>query len=372
MMSPCAGSRPSPGWTAACVGIVASGNPALALNVRLSEGDVSDFLQLAEQASAPSLKTANGAAGQPAEPDRNCPGDVPVLGGRLKSPTAYGHAVVSDATVASYRIDRITADLRYENGVLSVGNGLVQSEGATLTAHGSRTASGVIRAEFAASGLDLTRFYQALDPLAEISGTAAFSGSFSGTPQAPHLVVRALDLPDLSVNSQKFAPLSLAGRYDDGVLTQTGAPWLFTVAVPTDYAAEPGGQVQYEISRLRLTLPTASSPKRVPALALAASIPASAPERLSHVFRTIRQTRWAQTPAGVKFLARLAALPQPLSGTFALPSVTVSGPLKALTASADLSAADLLIGDTKVAGLTAHAQYEGGPKPSGAVNRFRP
>ena len=345
---------------------LASGNPALALNVRLSEGDVSDFLQIAEQASAPSVKTAKALRASLPNLTGTAQG-IFHLGGRLKSPAAYGHAVVSDATVASYRIDRITADLRYENGVLSLGNGLVKSEGATLTAHGSRTASGVIHAEFAASGLDLTRFYQALDPLAEISGTAAFSGSFTGTPQAPHVVVRALDLPDLSVNSQKFAPLSLAGRYDDGVLTQTGAPWLFTVAVPTDYAAEPAGQVQYEISRLRLTLPTAASPKRVPMLALAASIPASAPERLSHVFRTIRQTRWAQTPAGVKFLARLAALPQPLSGTFALPSITVSGPLKALTASADLSAADLLIGDAKVAGLTVHAEYEGGPKPSGAA-----
>jgi hypothetical protein len=343
-----------------------SGNPKLALNVRLSEGDVSDFLNLAEQASAPSPKTAHALAASLPNLTGTAEGAFHV-GGRLKSPSVYGHAVVAYVTIGSYRLDQASADVRYANGVLSIGNGLVKSGAATVTAHGSRTASGVIRADFAASGLDLTRFYQILDPLADIQGTAAFSGSFFGTPQSPHVVVRNLALPDLSVNAQKFAPLSLAGRYDDGVFTQIGAPWQFTVDVPTDYAAEPGGQVQYQISRLRLALPTAGHPNRPRTLALTAAIPATAPERLSHVFRTIRQTRWAQTPAGKNFLAHLAALPQPISGTFALPSVTVSGPLDALTAQADLSADDLLLGETKVAGLTAHLEYGGGPNPSGLV-----
>ena len=345
---------------------LASGNPKLALNVRLSEGDVSDFLELAEQASAPSKQTARALSANLTNLSGLAQGTFHV-GGDLKSPSVSGHALVTDATVASYRIDALTADVRYANGTLSVANGLVKSGTATLTAHATRTASGIISANFAVSGLDLTRFYQLTDPYADVQGTLALSGSFSGTPEAPHVVVRSLTLPNLVVNSQTFAPLSLAGRYDNGTFTQTGAPWRFLVTVPTDYAAEPGGQVEYDIDRLSLALPIGTHKKRPLALALSAAIPSSAPERLSHVFRTIRQTQWAQTPAGKSFLAQLAKLPQPLSGTFALPRVSVSGPVSALAASADLSADDLIVGDSKLAGLTAHADYGGGKTPSGRV-----
>ena len=345
---------------------LASGNPKLALSVRLSEGDVSDFLNLAEQASAPSVKTAHALRASLPNLSGTAQGTFH-LGGSVKSPSAYGHALITDATVGSYRIDQVSADLRYADGTLSVGGGLVKSGAATLTAHGTRTASGMIRADFAASGLELTRFYQALDPLADIQGTAAVSGSFFGTPQSPHVVVHALSVPNLVVNDQSFAPLLLAGRDDDGVFTQTGAPWHFVVTVPPDYAAEPGGTVEYDVDRLRLSLPSLAHPKRPAALLLSAAIPVSAPERVSHVFRTLRQTRWAQTPAGQKFLARLAALPQPLSGTFALPALRVSGPLRALAASADFQADSVVAGETQVAGVTAHANYRGGLKPSGQI-----
>lgn len=345
---------------------LASGNPKLALNVRLSEGDVSDFLDLAEQASAPSKQTAHTLTVNLPNLSGLAQGTFHV-GGDRKSPSVSGHAIVTDATVASYRIDALSADVHYANGTLSVGNAVVKSGTAALTARATRTASGVIHADFAASGLDLTRFYQLTDPYADVQGTLALSGSFAGTPSAPHVVIRALTLPNLVVNSQAFAPLSLAGRYDDGIFTQTGAPWRFVVSVPPDYAAEPGGQVEYDVDRLRLVLPIGIHKKRPFALALAAAIPSSAPERLSHVFRTIRQTTWAQTPAGKSFLAGLARLPQPLSGTFALPRVSVSGPLSALTASADLSADNLIVGDSKLAGLTAHADYGGGKTPSGKV-----
>ena len=346
---------------------LASGNPRLALNLRLSEGDVSDFLSLAEAASAPSVKTARALSVSLPNLSGTASGTFH-LGGQAKSPSAYGHAVIADATVSSYRLDQVAADLRYENGVLSIGNGRVTSGAAVLTAHGTRTASGLIRASFAASGVDLTRFYQSLDSYADVQGTAAMTGSFYGLPSAPHLIIQKLSLPDLVVNSQVFAPLTLAGRYDDGILTQIGPLWRFGVSVPPDYAGEPATAVEYDVSRLRLTLPTASHPKRVPALALAAAIPNSAPERLSHVFRTIRQTPWAQTPNGRALLARLATLPQPLSATFSLPSVSVSGPLSALTASADLNADSLIAGETKVAGLAAHAEYGGGQNPSGSVS----
>ena len=245
---------------------------------------------------------------------------------------------------------------------------MIHSGSAALTAQGQRTASGVIAADFAATGLDLLRFHQFLDPYADVTGTASFSGHFSGTPQSPHVVLTALDVPNLVVNRQTFAPLTLAGRYDDGVLTQTGAPWRFVVQVPTDYAAEAGGQVEYDVDALRLTLPSASQPNRPQSLILSAAIPQSAPERLSHVFATVRSSPWARSAAGQKFLAQLANLPQPIAGTFALPRLEVSGPLQALQVEANLSAGNLLFGEAKVGGLTANLGYEAGKQPSGHVS----
>ena len=128
---------------------LAYGNPKLALTVRLSEGDVSDFLNLAEQASAPSPKTAHALAASLPNLTGTAAGTFQV-GGRLKSPSVDGHATVAYVTIGSYRLDQASADVRYANGVFSLSHGLVKSGAATLTAHGSRTASGVIRAGFAA------------------------------------------------------------------------------------------------------------------------------------------------------------------------------------------------------------------------------
>lgn len=341
-------------------------NPLLALNVRLSEGDVADFLHLAESASAPSPKTARALTASLPNLTGTATGDFRITG-RLRAPVVSGHAGVTDATVGNYRLDQVAADLHYANGVLRVEHGLVRSDAATLTASGERTASGILRARFAASGLDLARFDSLLKPFADLDGTLAFAGRFDGTPQAPHVALTSLTVPDLVVDGQTFAPLSLAGRYDDGVLTQTGPPWRFLVSAPTDYVGEAGGPVEYDVSALRLTLPTPAHPHRGGALALTAAIPAAAPERLSHVFATIRASRFARTPAGRKFLAQLAGLPQPISGTFALPHVTVAGPLDALTARADLSAQALTLGETKVGGLTASLAYTAGAQPSGSV-----
>lgn len=341
-------------------------NPALALNVHLSEGDVADFLHLAESASAPSPKTARALTASLPNLSGTATGDFRITG-RLKTLVVSGHAGVTDATVGDYRLDRVAADVHYANGVLRVENGVVRSEAATLRASGERTAGGILRARFAASGLDLARFDSLLKPSADVDGTLAFTGRFDGTPAAPHVVLSALTVPDLVVDEQTFAPLSLAGRYDDGVLTQTGAPWRFIVAPPTDYAGEAGGSVEYDVNALRLTLPTPAHPQRAASLALSAAIPAAAPERLSHVFATIRAGRFARTPAGRKLLAQLANLPQPISGTFALPRVTVDGPLTALTARADLSAQTLTLGETKVGGLTASLAYTAGTRPSGSV-----
>ena len=341
-------------------------NPLLALNVRLSEGDVADFLHLAESASAPSPKTARALnAGLP-NLSGTATGDFR-LTGRLKSPVLSGHAGVTDATIGNYRVDQIAADMHYAGGVLRLENAVARSEGATLRAGGERTAAGLLRVRFAASGLDLARFASFLTPYADVEGVLAFTGRFEGTPQVPHVALTSLAVPDLVVDGQTFAPLSLAGRYDDGVLTQTGAPWRFLVSPPTDYVGEAGGPVEYDVNALRLTLPLPAHPHRAGALALAAAIPTTAPERLSHVFATIRASQFARTSAGRKFLARLADLPQPISGSFALPRVTVEGPLSALTARADLSAQALSLGETKIGGLTAALAYTTGPHSSGSV-----
>jgi len=341
-------------------------DPVLALNVHLSEGDVADFLHLAESASAPSPKTARTLTASLPNLSGTATGDFHITG-RLKSPVVSGHAGVVDATVGNYRLDQVAADIHYANGILRVQNGVLRSDAATLRASGERTASGLLRARFAASGLDLARFDSLLKPSADVEGTLAFAGRFDGTPQAPHIALTSATVPDLIVDEQTFAPLSLAGRYDDGVLTQTGAPWRFIVSPPTDYVGEAGGPVEYDVNALRLTLRTPAHPRRIGALTLAAAIPAAAPERLSHVFATLRASQFARTPAGRTFLTHLADLPQPISGTFALPRVTVDGPLDALRARAALSAQTLTLGETKVGGLTASLAYTGGTRPSGSV-----
>ena len=345
---------------------LAGADPLLALNIHVSEGDVADFLRLAESASAPSPKTARTLTASLPNLSGTAAGDFHISG-RLRAPAVSGHADVSDATVGNFRLDRVAADVSYSGGVLRVQNGIVRSEAATLTASGERTAGGLLSARFAASGLDLARFDSVLTPSADVSGTVAFAGRLGGTPSAPHVALTSLTVPDLVVDGQTFAPLSLAARYDDGVLTQTGSAWRFIVSAPSDYAGEAGGPVEYDVNALRLILPTRTHPRRATALSLAAAIPTSAPERLSHVFATIRASRFARTPAGRGLLARIANLPQPLSGTFALPHISLDGPLSALTAQADLSARALTFGDTKVAGLTASLAYTTGLSPSGSV-----
>jgi len=336
-------------------------NPTLALNVALSQGDVQDFLHLAEQASA-SPKSALTAS----LPNLTGTAEgVFQVTGRLNSLSAAGHTRVTDATVGGYRLDEASADLSYAGSAFRVKNAVVKSGAATLTARGERTDRGVIGADFAVSGLDLDRLHHFLDPYADVDGTASIAGRLDGTLQSPHVVVRSLVIPNLVVDGQVFQPLSLAGRYDDGVLTQTGAPWQFIVAIPRDYAAEAAGQVEYQANSLRLALPTSAHPYRTPALTLSAAIPASAPEQLSHVFAIVRSSRWGQTPAGRAFLARLAGLPQPVGGTFALPTFTLSGPLHALSAQADLSADNLILGDMHVTGLNMSLAYAAGAKPSG-------
>ena len=103
-------------------------NPVLALNVHLSEGDVADFLHLAESASAPSPKTARALTASLPNLSGTATGDFRIAG-RLHSPVVSGHAGVTDATVGNYRLDLVAADLRYANGVLRVQDGVVQSGG---------------------------------------------------------------------------------------------------------------------------------------------------------------------------------------------------------------------------------------------------
>ena len=342
---------------------LASGNPDLNLTVHLSQGDVADFLKLAESASAPSPKTTQKLAASLPNLTGTAQGTFAIRG-RVKSPVVSGHAEVADATVGDYRLDRVAADLSYRGGTLRLENGRVKSGQATITASGSRTDAGALQAEFAASGVELTRFRALTDSYALVRGTASVSGRFSGTAQQPHLVIDALNVPDLIVDRQRFAPISLAARFDDGVLTQTNGPWRFVVDVPTDYAAEVGGQVEYDVNALKLVVP---GPNRAGSVALSAAIPEAAPERVAHVLKTIRESRFAQTDAGKKLLASVAALPQPVEGTFALPRVTVEGPLTRPQVRAELTASKLVLGETKIDGLTASIGMTGGADPAGTL-----
>ena len=121
------------------------------------------------------------------------------------------------------------------------------------------------------------------------------------------------------MNGQPLAPFTLAGRYADGVFVKTGDPWALdfqpTPQLPHD--------VRYVVNALRLTLPTAAHPKRAPALALDAAIPADAPEQVTHLIATLRGSRYAATPAGRKLLARIDSLPRPLAGEIALPHLSL-------------------------------------------------
>ena len=80
-------------------GLTAS-NPSLNLGVKLSEGDVADFLSLAEQSSAPSPKTTKTLAASLPNLTGTASGNFQVTG-RLQSPIVTGHALVTDATVGS-------------------------------------------------------------------------------------------------------------------------------------------------------------------------------------------------------------------------------------------------------------------------------
>ncbi|MDQ2688456.1 MAG: hypothetical protein M3Y28_11385, partial [Armatimonadota bacterium] len=90
--------------------------------------------------------------------------------------------------------------------------------------------------------------------------------------QSPRVTVSSLTVPNLVVDRQEFAPLSLAAVYNDGVLTQTGTPWHFVVQVPPEMAGEKSGPVEYDVDALALTLPTPAHPKRAAALELSAAV----------------------------------------------------------------------------------------------------
>ena len=273
------------------------GNPALDLNVRLSQGDVRDFLQLATSASAASPKTAKKLTASLPNLTGTADGAFQITG-RAQSPVVTGHARVLEATVAGYRVDEVGADILYAGGAVRLENGVLKSEGATLRVSGVYSAKGTLLAQFAGSDINLSRFHQFVDPYAEVSGTAALSGRVAGTVQSPRVVLSALTVPNLIVDRQEFAPLSLAAIYNDGVLTQTGQPWRFVVQVPPEVAGEKGGPVEYDVNALALTLPTLAHPKRAAALTLSAAIPEAAPEHLSHIFSTIRRSPWSRSEGG--------------------------------------------------------------------------
>lgn len=343
---------------------LASQNPALDLNVKVSQGDVQDFLSLARQVN-PAIQTASASTLSAALPTLTgtAEGELRITG-RLKSPQIAGRAQIADATVGAYRIDRVSANFSYADGGLQVRNGLVQAGGSTVTAEGSRDRQGRLEARVTGREINLNQFYRLTDPYADVAGTVSFSGTASGTPQSPIINIEQLFAENLTVDGQQFAPVTLAGRYADGVITQTGAPWEFAVQLPKRQQADGQTQIRYLLNKFSLALPTPSDPKRQASLTLDAQIPAQTPEQVSHLLRTLRLSRFARTPAGKNLLAQIRDLPQPLAGSLSVSQLTVDGPLSAPDVHADLQASNLALGETRVNGLTAKVHYQGGADPS--------
>ncbi|MDQ2799486.1 MAG: translocation/assembly module TamB domain-containing protein, partial [Armatimonadota bacterium] len=349
---------------------LASQNPALDLNVKVSQGDVQDFLSLARQVD-PAAKIS-GAPATPAA--RTLSAALPTLTGtaegelritgRLKSPQIAGRAQIADATVGAYRIDRVSANFSYADGGLQVRNGLVQAGGSTVTAEGSRDRQGRLEARVTGREINLNQFYRLTDPYADVAGTVSFTGTVSGTPQSPTVNVDQLSAENLDIDGQQFAPVTLAGRYADGVITQSGAPWEFDVQLPKRQQVDGQTQIRYLLNKFALVLPTPANPNRQASLTLDAQIPAQTPEQVSHLLRTLRFSRFARTAAGKNLLAQIRDLPQPLAGSLSVSQLTVDGPLSAPDIHADLQASNLALGETRVNGLTAKVHYQGGADPS--------
>lgn len=358
------------------VTLPASSNPGLNLSVKLSRGDVQDFLSLATEAVPPRPRTKAGQTVANALPSITGTAEGAFrIAGSVQSPRIMGEATVTDGTIAdptlgAYRIELVKARLAYQDDTLRIDNGQVRVEGATATARGVwRRKTGQISGIFASDQLDLSVFRRALRPYADARGTVNLSGQILGTVSSPRIAL-ALVADGATINGQRLGPTNASLLYNDGVLqSRPDDPWRIAIASAPGLSAP----VRYVVNTLRLVLPTAGHPNRPPSLTLDAQIPADAPERLSHVVQTLRDAldprfRLAQTPGGQALARRLDTLPVPLLGTVAVPSLSLRGPLAALTIAARLDGGDLQIGRVSAASAGADVTARTGGNPAVRVS----
>lgn len=350
----------------------ASLNPGLNLSVKLSRGDVQDFLSLATEAVPPRPRTKAGQTLANAVPSVTGTAEGAFrIAGTVKSPRITGEASVTDGTIAdpvlgAYRIELVKGRLSYQNDALRIDNGQVRVEGATATARGVwRRKTGQISGIFASDQLDLSVFRRALRPYADARGTVNVSGQIGGTVSAPRIAL-GLVTDGATINGQRLGPTNASLLYNDGILqSRSGDPWRITIAAAPGLTAP----IRYVVNTLRLVLPTTGHPNRPPSLTLDAQIPADAPERLSHVVQTLRDAldprfRLSKTPIGQALARRLDSLPVPLTGTVAVPSLSARGPLAALTIAVRLEGSELQIGKVSAASVGADVSARTGDNPA--------
>ncbi len=354
---------------------LASGNPALALNVSLAQGDVQDFLSLAR-----AVQARAGVHGRPPASPLNLPTLTGTaqgafrIAGRVNNPQITGQAMVTDATIDAYRFDKLGASVAYHNGTVRVNNGFAHGEGgASVQARGqfsSRT--GRLAAAVSGTNLNLDLFQPLFGPYADLKGILAFTGTVGGTLKSPTGALQVSGL-SLGINGQNLAPLSVAGRYANGVFTQTKAPWVLSF-LPGSVDAEGSPivpaplPITYVVDNVRLALPTPGHSSQPRPIGLTVSVPADAPEHLSHIADTLRASRFAKTPTVRKALASLDALPFSPDATLSIPKLTVGGTLAAPQLAGTVLASRITAGDGSGADAAQiTGSFAGGPQPTASA-----
>ncbi len=302
------------------------------LQVSLAQGDVQDFISLARDVQARA-----DMHGHPLSVPLNLPTLTGTaqgtfrIAGRASNPDVSGQATVTDATIDAYRFDQLGAAVVYRNGTVRVDNGYATAEGgAAVQARGQFSPStGRLAAAVSGTNINIDLFRPLFEPFVDLKGILAFTGSVGGTLKSP-IGAFSVSGQDLGINSQNLAPLTLAGRYANGVFAQTKAPWVLSILPDsTDAEGNPvvpaPRPITYVVDRLRLALPALSHSHQPQDIGLSLSIPADAPEHFSHLADTLRASRFAKQPAVGKFLAALNTLPFSPDAALSIPALTVSG-----------------------------------------------
>jgi hypothetical protein len=336
-----------------------STNPLLELDASLSRGYLSSIVSLATDLAPPPGKGSSSVLEKLPELTGLVSATAHVTG-RLKSPQVAAHADFSNALIDAYSVKKAGVDVAYDGQTIRVANLSVQAEdGATATGRGQFTPqTGRIDAVATGSAIDLEEFGFLTKPYADVAGVVDVpEARIGGTLRSPSAEA-TVSARSVSVEGQSFAPFTLGARFANGVLSKTGAPWVFTLLTPEAEGA------QYIVDTLRLTVPTPAHPTAPQALTLAAEVPAGKPENLRHLVAALRGSRFQKTPAVHSLLAQLDALPTALEGYVWVPSLTVDGPLLVPSIHATLSARDLSVADSKIGHLDSHLAYSSGADPT--------